>query len=63
MYFSVNSTCSTGSKYDVYELRSEVGQCKARVQRLKRELAKNTSTVHFINFCCFSGYVISLELI
>jgi hypothetical protein len=36
---SVNSTCSTGSKYDVDLLRADVGHCKARVQRLKRELA------------------------
>ena len=41
----MNSTCSTGSKYDVYELRSEVGHCKARVQRLKRELAKMDAEV------------------
>ena len=41
----MNSTCSTGSKYDVEFLRADVGQCKARVQKLKRELAKVTSEV------------------
>lgn len=35
----MNSSCSTGSKYDVDLLRADVGQCKARVQKLKRELA------------------------
>ena len=36
----MNSTCSTGSKYDVDLLRADVGQCKARVHKLKRELVK-----------------------
>ena len=42
----MNSTCSTGSKYDVDLLRVDVGQCKARVQNLKRELAKMASEVN-----------------
>ncbi len=41
----MNSTCSTGSKYDVDLLRADVGHCKARVQRLKRELASIDSEV------------------
>ena len=43
--FAVNSTCSTGSKYDVDLLRADVGQCKARVHKLKRELVKMDAEV------------------
>ena len=43
--FLVNSTCSTGSKYDVDLLRADVGQCKARVQKLKRELVNMDAEV------------------
>jgi protein KIBRA len=42
---SLNSTCSTGSKYDVDLLRADVGQCKARVQKLKRELVNMDAEV------------------
>ena len=45
LHISVNSTCSTGSKYDVDLLRVDVGQCKARVTKLKRELAKMDAEV------------------
>ena len=41
----MNSACSTGSKYDLDILRSEVGHCKSRVQKLKRELAKMDAEV------------------
>ena len=41
----VNSACSTGSKYDLDLLRSDVGQCKQRVHKLKRELAKMDAEV------------------
>ena len=43
--FLVNSACSTGSKYDLDLLRSDVGQCKQRVHKLKRELAKMDAEV------------------
>ena len=46
-FFLVNSTCSTGSKYDVDLLRADVGQCKARVQKLKRELVNMDAEVCF----------------
>ena len=45
LFFLVNSTCSTGSKYDVDLLRADVGQCKARVQKLKRELVNMDAEV------------------
>jgi len=35
----VNSCSSTGGKYDIDLLKSDVHHAKARVQRLKRELA------------------------
>ena len=48
--FLVNSTCSTGSKYDVDLLRADVGQCKARVQKLKRELVNMDAEVRIFFF-------------
>ena len=47
-FVSVNSTSSTSStKYDPDLLKSDVHHAKARVQRLKRELANINSEMDF----------------
>ena len=48
VFFPVNSTASSSStKYDPDLLKSDVHHAKARVQRLKRELANINSEVDF----------------
>ena len=48
VFFLVNSTASSSStKYDPDLLKSDVHHAKARVQRLKRELANINSEVDF----------------
>lgn len=48
VFFAVNSTASSSStKYDPDLLKSDVHHAKARVQRLKRELANINSEVDF----------------